>query len=361
MSVALELDLSLDHEMLRPGEMLNQYRIDQCLGSGACGVVYRAYDLRLERKVALKLLARHLQTDTLGWGRLLREARAASRLSHPCLCSIYDVAEERGHTYLAMEYVEGEALRQIIPAGGLPVAETLNYGEQLAGALAHVHERGIIHRDIKSSNVIITPRRQAKLLDFGLALRVHHRGVQPYESSSWSSQEGIEPLGGTLPYMAPEVLRGERAGVQSDLWSLGVLLYEMLSGKLPFVGKTSIEVGAAILTEPIPALPRNVPAQVAALVDSCLEKDGARRYAAATELNSDLRKASADVAKGAVKSALICWCRGIARWPRMRCQSREPCLLGPLNSPLHVCLDLGWFRKSFGRHDSTARRDGTRR
>jgi len=343
MATTAEIDLFFDPQALQPGEILNQYRIDECLGSGACGVVYRAYDMRLERKVALKLLARHLQSDEVGWGRLLREARATSRLSHPCLCSIYDVAEERGHTYIAMEYVEGQVLRSLIPPEGLPAREVLDYGEQLAGALAHIHERGIIHRDVKSTNVIITPKRQAKLLDFGLAVRLHYSPTN--RSASWSSQENMERASGTVPYMAPEVLRGKRAGVQSDLWSLGVLLYEMASGRLPFSGRTTVEIGAAVLTASFPALPRNVPTELAAIIRCCLERDCAKRYPAAVELRDDLAKAGSSLAKRAVKQSLICWCRGPDRWPRMRCQLAEACPSARTNSSLHVCLDLGWRRR----------------
>jgi len=306
MTVLPDVPITLDNQLLHTGEMLNQYRIEKYLGAGASGVVFCAYDLRLQRRVALKLLGGSLQADPAGWGRLLREARTASRLSHPCLCSIYEVAEERGYTYIAMEYVGGELLKSLIPPGGLPVREALQYAEQLAGALAHVHERGIIHRDIKSSNIIITPEGEAKLLDFGLATRVR-RNIPGRDSTSWSSQEYPANVGGTLPYVAPEILQGERAGVQSDLWSLGVLLYEMVSGKLPFNGNTSIAVGAAILTQTVPRLPRHVSPELVAIIRHCLEKDCASRYAAATEVRADLRKAVGGIARHALRSYLGNW------------------------------------------------------
>jgi len=279
-------------DSLHAGEMLNQYRIEKYSGAGAAGVVFRAYDLRLHRKVALKLLGGGMQADPGAWGRLLREARAASRLSHPCLCSIYEVAEERGYTYIAMEYVDGHVLKSLIQPGGLPAREALQYAGQLASALAHVHERGIIHRDVKSSNVIITLSGLAKLVDFGLATRFRHNS-RDGNSTCWSSQEYSEDVGGTLTYMAPEILRGERARVQSDLWSLGVLLYEMVASSLPFTGKTSIEIGASILTQSFHPFPRQMPAALVSVIRRCLQKDPAKRYQSATELLADLRKAIA--------------------------------------------------------------------
>jgi len=274
---------------LTPGSLLNQYRIEELLGEGATGVVFRAHDLRLRRQVALKLLRRDSQVDEVAWGRMLHEARAISRLNHPGFCAIYEVAEDQGQAYIAMEYVAGRPLRQMLAGKGLPKEEILLYGSQLAAALAHAHERGIIHRDIKSSNVIIMPTGVAKLVDLGLAWRMkRQKELEKYASSA--PLEEVGEAGGTLPYVAPEVLRGERASVQSDIWALGVLLYEMATGTLPFTGRTCFEISLAIMTQPSPTLPRGIGSRLATIVQRCLQRDCAQRYAAAREIRDDIQR-----------------------------------------------------------------------
>ncbi len=270
-----------------PGSVLNQYRIEEMLGEGATGVVFLARDLRLRRRVALKLLKRDLCPDQVAWGRMLREARAASRLNHPGFCAIYDVAEDRGLVYIAMEYVAGHSLKRLLTGGGLPKERVLLYGAQLAAALAHAHERGIIHRDVKSSNVIVKPNGRVKLLDLGLALRTP-RQTQLEKYASSEPLEEVGQAGGTLPYLAPEILRGERAGVQSDIWSLGVLLYEMTAGKLPFTGRTCFEVSLVIMMQAAPPLPRGTCSRLAAIIGRCLQRDCDHRYAAAREVREDI-------------------------------------------------------------------------
>jgi len=271
------------------GSTLNQYRIEEFLGEGATGRVFRAQDLRLGRRVALKLLRSDLQADQVAWGRMLHEARAISRLNHRGFCAVYEVAEDQGQVYIAMEYVEGQSLKRLISEGRLPKELVLLYGVQLAAALAHAHERGIIHGDVKSSNVIIKRDGIVKLLDLGLALRVPpQKSFEKYISSA--SLEGAEEAGGTLPYLAPEILRGERGSVQSDIWALGILLYEMTSGNLPFTGRTGFEVSLGIMTQPTPPLPREAGPRLAAIIRRCLKKDCAIRYAAAREVREDIEK-----------------------------------------------------------------------
>jgi serine/threonine-protein kinase len=273
---------------LAPGSILNQYRIEEFLGEGATGMVFRAHDLRLRRHVALKLLRPDLQADQVAWGRMLREARAISRLNHPGFCAVYEVAEDQGHVYIAMEYVAGRSLRQLLAGKGLPKKRVLLYGAQLAAALAHAHECGLIHRDIKSSNVIIKANGVVKLIDLGLALRLRQTQLEKYASSA--SVEEVGETGGTLPYLAPEILRGEGASVQSDIWGLGALLYEMATGRLPFTGRTCFELSLAIMTQPPPPLPRQTGTRLALIIQRCLQKDCAQRYTAAREVREDIER-----------------------------------------------------------------------
>ena len=271
------------------GSIFNQYRIEELLGEGATGVVFRAHDLRLRRRVALKLLTRDPQTDPVAWGRMLHEARAISRLDHPGFCAVYDVAEDQGRAYIAMEYVAGRSLRQLLAGKGLEKEQILLYGVQLGGALAHAHERGIIHRDVKSSNVIVKPNGAVKLVDLGLAWRMQRqKELEKYASSA--PLEEVGEAGGTLPYLSPEILRGERASVQSDIWALGALLYEMATGMLPFTGRTCFEISLAIMTYPAPTLPRRTGSRLATIIQRCLQKDCGRRYAAAGEIRDDIER-----------------------------------------------------------------------
>jgi eukaryotic-like serine/threonine-protein kinase len=228
------------------GTTFGRYVIESRLGAGSMGVVYRARDLRLDRQVALKVLNQSFLSDPTAWGWLLREAKIASALNHPCICTVHDIGEEEEQPYIAMEYVEGQTLSSLLIPSGLPPTLVRRYGSLIADALGHAHERGIIHRDIKSSNVVATPDGGLKILDFGLARRLR-MDSQHHLATSDSSMDGIGPLVGTTHYMAPEVLRGERAYVWSDIWSLGVLVYEMATGTLPFVGNTVFELTTAIM------------------------------------------------------------------------------------------------------------------
>jgi serine/threonine-protein kinase len=276
------------------GQTLGHYRIEARLGAGGMGVVYRARDERLGRTVALKVLPADKQTDEAARARLLREARAASALNHPHICTIYEVSDVGGQTYIAMELVEGQPLNTRVPAEGLPVEAVLRYGAQMADALAHAHERNIIHRDLKTANVVITPEGRAKVLDFGLAKQMTEELEGATRSQAPLTQEG--GVSGTLHYMAPEALRGEATGVRSDIWALGVVLYEMASGQLPFEGKTGYQLSSAILHEPLRALSARVPAGLRAIIQRCLAKEPGERYRSASEVRAALEALQSDTA-----------------------------------------------------------------
>src|SRR5262245_48894381 len=203
------------------------------------GVVFRARDDQLERDLAIKLLSTGLIGDSVARARLLREARAAASLNHPNICTIYEVGEAEGQVYIAMELVDGRPLSQLLQSGPLPYEQVLRMGHQLTDAVGHAHERGIVHRDLKSLNVIVTPDGRCKVLDFGLARRL------PNETAEATVQTALTEDGaivGTPAYMAPEQLRGQTVDARSDVWALGVMLYEMASGTRPFTGNTAFEV-----------------------------------------------------------------------------------------------------------------------
>ena len=196
--------------------------------------------------MAIKVLADALRDDEFAWARLLREARLASQLNHPHIAAIYDLGEEDGRAYIVMEYVEGLPLADLIPEGGMPIEQVERYAAQIADALAFAHEHGIIHGDLKGSNIIVTPEGNIKLLDFGLGRRIPRSGMAEVTSSSLPLAE-VGATAGTLPYLAPEVLRGSPTSVQSDVWALGVLLYQMATGELPFRGATPFDLSVEIM------------------------------------------------------------------------------------------------------------------
>lgn len=256
------------------GQTLGHYRIEALLGSGGMGVVYRAFDTRLRRPVAIKLL--NSSPDEAGRARLLGEARAASALNHPNICTIHEVAETSDHAWIVMEYVEGTPLKGIIPAGGFSPETFQRYALQLSDALGHAHRGGIIHRDIKSANVLITAEGRLKVLDFGLAHRLPQPGDDHTHSFALASPG---TLAGTLAYMAPEVLNGAQVDRRSDVWSLGVLFYEMASGSTPFNDLKGLPLAAAITgTQPIPPLRSNLTAPQRSVIQRCLERDPIERF-----------------------------------------------------------------------------------
>src|SRR5579859_1852706 len=262
------------------GRTLDHYKILSQLGAGGMGVVYRARDEVLNRDVALKLLAPGA-IDKVGRDHLLREAQTASSLSHPSICTIHQVGQSGNDFYVVMELIEGKSLSDLITLTGLSMDTVARYGTQIADALAHAHDRGIAHRDLKGSNVMVTAEGRVKVLDFGLATRIEREEI----SELTLSYEALESkLVGTLPYMAPEILRGQKGDHLSDIWALGVLLYEAAGGRLPFRGNTGFEVSSAILREPPPPLPPSVPYGLAAVIQRCLMKEPPERYQRASEV-----------------------------------------------------------------------------
>jgi len=288
---------------LEPGTMIGQYEVLEPIGSGGMGDVYRARDTKLDRFVALKIVL-----DTAGGrtgDRVLREARAASALNHPNICTVYEAGEFEGQAYLAMEYIAGQPLGSLIPSGGLAPAEVVKYGVQIADALAHAHEHGVIHRDLKSANVVVTPRGRAKVLDFGIARREAAAGA-PISSVTMTA---VETTSGTLACMAPELLRGQPADARSDIWALGVLLYELAAGRRPFIGDTPLALTSAILQDPMPPLPETVPSALRAVIVGCLQRNPDDRpqralgVVAALEHGADAPRASGSV-RGLRRAAL---------------------------------------------------------
>jgi serine/threonine protein kinase len=251
------------------------------------GIVYRAHDEVLHRDVALKVVKKGVGLDSSGRQDLLGEARASSALSHPNICAIYEVGETDGELYIAMELVEGKTLHAISGEQGLPSDAVLRYGVQIASALARAHDRGIVHRDLKSTNILVTPEGLVKVLDFGLA---KHVGAEVFDAAtrSFANVESASSVSGTLPYMAPEIFRGEPADYRSDLWALGVVLYEAASGRLPFEGRTGFEISSAILREPPQPLGPPVPPGLWAVIQRCLTKEPNQRYQRAGEVQAAL-------------------------------------------------------------------------
>ena len=281
--------------VLTPGTSIGEFEVLSPLGAGGMGEVYRARDPRLEREVALKVLPAETVADDTSRARLLREARMASKLNHPNICTIYEVGETEQQTFIAMELVSGEALSDRLSGGRMGVEDVLRLGHQMADALAHAHDNGVVHRDFKSGNVVITPEGRAKVLDFGLAARVSDTELTEATTYSVDSLELSGKIVGTLAYMAPEQLRGEAADARSDIWALGIVLYEMASGVRPFQGKTGFELSSAILSatpEPLPpGSGGQLPSQLQMVVDRCLEKEPERRYQSAGEVRAALETA----------------------------------------------------------------------
>jgi serine/threonine protein kinase/tetratricopeptide (TPR) repeat protein len=273
------------------GRSISHYSITEKLGEGGMGVVYRARDLTLHRDVALKFLTlQTLEDDPSVRERVLQEARTISALNHPNICTIYEIGEDEGRAYLAMEFVEGHSLSQEITSGGMATDVVVRNGVQLADALAHAHERGIVHRDLKSGNVWVTPSGRLKVLDFGLSRRMEEKVSEETTKfdRGWDEQHSIT---GTLPYMAPELLRGQEADVRSDVWALGVVLYEMAAGRRPFRGGTAYELSASILREAPPAISPMPPPVLQSVIDKCLDKDPTQRYRSGGEVRAALEAA----------------------------------------------------------------------
>jgi len=264
------------------GRRVRQYEIAEHLGGGGMGVVYKARDTRLDRTVALKFLPPHLAPSPEAQERFVREAKAASALDHPHIATVYEIGRtEEGRRFIAMAYYAGETLKAKLARGPLPIDFSIDCTTQIAQALARAHEAGIVHRDVKPANVMVTEHDAVKLLDFGLA-----------RSADQSQLTRPGARMGTAAYMSPEQARGDDVDARTDLWSLGVLLYEMLSGERPFRGGRETAVLRAILHEaPVPLDEHRdeVPPALQRVVERCLQKEPERRYASAADLLEDLR------------------------------------------------------------------------
>ena len=277
------------------GQVLGHCRVVEKIGEGGMGVVYRAYDEILDRDVAVKVVRTSTELSASPGKGLLQEARASSSLAHPNICTIYEIGETDGQLYIVMELLEGKTLRELCGDMGLPPDSVLRYGAQIASALARAHDRGIIHGDLKAANVVVTYDGVAKVLDFGLAKQspgLPHEGP----TQSLTTLEAVSSVSGTLPYMAPELLRGEPADHRTDLWAFGVLLYEAAGGRLPFQGHTGFEISSAILREMPSVLGPPVPPALWGIIQRCLAKEPTQRYQRASEIQAALE---------AVRSAAI--------------------------------------------------------
>jgi len=296
------------------GEQLKHYRVEAVLGQGGMGIVYRARDVRLDRPVALKVLAAGLTTDPERKRRFLQEARSASAVTHPAIAQVYDVDEAEGTTFIAMEYVEGRTVRQLILDRELDLQGALAIALQVADGLARAHEAGIVHRDIKSDNIMVTRDGHAKILDFGLAKLLDPWGgrrddadVDPAELETVAKTQAGVVLG-TIAYMSPEQARGKPVDPRSDLFSLGVVIYEMVTGELPFKGDSPLETMHAIAYDevrPVTVIRRNLPPEVHRIVSRCLRKRPEDRYADARALARDVKQLQRDIDSGIRRSAPI--------------------------------------------------------
>ena len=282
------------------GQQVSHYRILGKLGGGGMGVVYEAEDLKLGRHVALKFIPENLAGDAKSLERFTREARAASQLNHPNICTIHGIEDNNGHPFIVMEKLEGESLKQHIGGQPMKVEEVLDVGVQVADALVASHNKGIVHRDIKPANIFLTPGGPVKVLDFGLAKLVHNPGTEEDQSLT---AVGIIP--GTAVYMSPEQARSETVDARSDLFSFGVVLYEMSTGKKPFSGNNSLLTLDAVLHQkPTPPHDLNpkIPIELQGIIGKAMEKDRTHRYQSAAEMRSDLAQLKRESESGTLKA-----------------------------------------------------------
>ena len=283
------------------GQTLDRYRIESKLGEGGMGVVYKAHDTHLDRTVAIKVLPHDKVSDPERKQRFVQEAKAASALNHPNIVTVHDIRSDAGVDFIVMEYAGARTLDQIIPAKGLGITQSLRFGAQIADALARAHEAGIVHRDVKPSNVIVTDDHRVKVLDFGLAklFEPSARAAEARTQTTPLTDAGM--VVGTAAYMSPEQAEGREVDARSDIFSFGTVLYEMVTGRRPFVGDSNLSVMAKILNED-PAPPSGVVASISSDVERtilrCLRKDPARRYQTMADLKVALDDLAADSAAG---------------------------------------------------------------
>src|SRR5947208_1461784 len=296
------------------GRLISHYKVVEQIGAGGMGVVYKAEDTRLGRFLALKFLPVDASQDQLALERFQREARAASAFNHPAICTIYDIGEFEGRQFIAMELLDGQPLDALIGGKPLPMRQVIELGIQIADALDAAHAQGILHRDIKPANIFVTSRGVAKVLDFGLAkLAPMHRdtfggtgGAAPTIAESLLTTGGLAV--GTVAYMSPEQARGEDLDARSDLFSLGAVMYQMATGRLPFTGASSAVIFSAILEhDPVPPLELNseLPPKLQEIIEKALEKDRDLRYQSAADLRGDLKRLKRDTESGKPKAVQV--------------------------------------------------------
>jgi serine/threonine protein kinase len=271
------------------------------------GVVYEAEDLKLGRHVALKFIPENLSHDAKSLERFTREAKAASQLNHPNICTIHGIEDNNGHPFIVMEKLEGESLKQAISGQAMPTEKVLDISIQVADALAASHAKGIVHRDIKPANIFLTPSGQVKVLDFGLAKLLHNVGTDSDGMAAENSLTAVGVIPGTAVYMSPEQARSEDIDFRTDLFSFGVVMYEMSTGKKPFAGKNSLMTLDAVLHDkPVPPAQLNpkIPVELEGIIGKAMEKDRRQRYQSATQMKSDLQQLKRENESGQVKSGL---------------------------------------------------------
>ena len=287
------------------GRTLKNYLVEEMLGKGGMGVVYRARDTRLDRRVALKVLPPELTRDEDRRRRFIQEARAASAVNHPAIAQIYEIEEEGDTTFIVMEFVDGSTLRELAARREIDLMSAIDVGIQVAEALAKAHEAGIVHRDIKSDNIMVTKDGHPKILDFGLAKLLGPAG--PVDDSGRSqmatvaaaTQAGV--IMGTVAYMSPEQARGLPADKRSDIFSFGIVLYEMAAGKLPFAGASALDTMHAIAfdpSQPVTVVRPGLPYSLQRVIDRCLQKKPDDRYPDLRETAADLKKVKREVESG---------------------------------------------------------------